>query len=337
MNRVAIVVLNWNGIEDTILCLDSLRAQTYSNRKIIVVDNNSTKDDSVARLEFYKSQYPEDIELIQNSNNLGFAGGVNTGIRWSVENNYDSVALFNNDATADKNWLSELIKAFDDPSIGISTGLLLHTDGKTIDSTGDFYSIWGLPFPRSRGEAVVFAPDSGPVFGASGGATLYRTEVFKTVGLFDEDFFAYYEDVDISFQAQLADWKVHYSSEAIAHHKQGASSNKIPGFTVTQTFKNLPWLFIKNVPRELLLFVGARFLLAYILMFGNAVFNGKGLPAVKGLALATVKIPKKISERLTIQKSKKVPTSYIDRLLWNDLPPDQTGLRKFRGFFTKSE
>jgi GT2 family glycosyltransferase len=216
MNRVAVIILNWNGIKDTISCLDSLIVQTYSDYNIVVIDNGSV-DNSVSVLKKYIDDHADDaIELICNPKNLGFAGGVNTGIRWALDKKFDAVALFNNDATADKDWLSHLVKGLDNKEIGISTGLLLHENGKTIDSTGDWYSKWGLPFPRSRGENTVFAHNDGLVFGASGGATLYRSEMLRDIGLFDEDFFAYYEDADISFRAQLAGWKVNYTSEAIA-------------------------------------------------------------------------------------------------------------------------
>ncbi len=333
---VAVIVLNWNGIDDTIQCLDSLSDQSYKANKIVVIDNGSI-DSSTERLTQLKRDYPDKLEVIYNKINLGFAGGVNTGIRWAIENKYDYVALFNNDATADINWLNELIRDFDDPSIGISTGLLLRADGNTIDSTGEQYSIWGLPFPRSRNNNVIFAPNSGLTFGATGGATIYRTKLFKDIGLFDEEFFAYYEDVDISFRAQLGGWKVNYNSDAIAYHKQGATSSKIPGFTVTQTFKNLPWLFIKNIPRGLIIFIGSRFFVAYILMLGKATLSGNGLAAFKGLIMSLYKTPKKFKERLKIQRLKKVDADYIYDLLWKDLPPDQTGLRKLRGLFTNSK
>lgn len=328
MNRVAIVVLNWNGYEDTIACLGSLAEQTYSDCKIVVIDNGSV-DESVGVLQDYVTKHPG-VELILNKKNLGFAGGVNTGIKWAQNNKFDFVALFNNDALADKDWLKYLIKAFDKEDIGIATGLLLHEDGKTIDSSGDWYSKWGLPFPRNRNENVVFAPDDGLVFGASGGATLYKIAVFKDVGHFDEDFFAYYEDVDISFRAQLAGWKIAYVSSAIAYHKQGATSNKLPGFTVYQTFKNLPWLYIKNVPSKLLLSISVRFFIAYGLIFLNAITHGNAAPALKGLFKSLILTPKKIHERYIIQKRKSVSSEYIKSILWDDLPPDQTGIRKLR-------
>jgi len=333
MNRVAIVVLNWNGIEDTLLCLDSLLQQTYKDYQIVVIDNGSI-DNSVARLQEYIKNHSSEITLLLNKTNLGFAGGVNTGIRWALEKKFDSVALFNNDAVADKLWLESLVTAMTPSEVGIATGLLLHEDGETIDSTGDWYSKWGLPFPRNRDDARNSAPESEYVFSASGGASLYKAAVFQDIGLFDETFFAYYEDTDISFRAQLAGYKITYTPNAVAYHKQGATSSKLPGFTVYQTFKNLPLLFLKNVPRKLLFSVGERFLLAYILMYLNTFTHRSGWPATKGVAKALALSFGALRLRRSIQKNKRVSTSYIKSILWDDLPPDQTGLRKFRKLFT---
>lgn len=334
MNSTLIVVLNWNGISDTLTCLDSLLNQTYSKFHILVVDNGST-DNSKLLLDEYQSDHHDKIDIVYNPSNFGFAGGVNTGIEWALNEDYTYVALFNNDATADKNWLKTLIKAAEPDGVGISTGLLLHEDGKTIDSTGDWYSIWGLSYPRGRGHKVSTAAKAGLVFGATGGASLYKTALLKEIGLFDDDFFAYYEDVDVSWRTQLAGWKVAYDPDAIAYHKQGATSSKIPGFTIYHTFKNLPLLFIKNVPGNLLIPVGARFYLAYWLILGHAIARGNGLPALKGAWMSWVLGFKKIGERNDIQKSKQASNAYIKSILWNDLPPDQTGLRKFRRFFTR--
>jgi len=334
MNRVAIVVLNWNGVKDTLDCLDSLQAQSYENFTIAVIDNGST-DNSYKLLSEYQTKHSANVEVIHNPKNFGFAGGVNTGIEWALNGDYEYIALFNNDANADKDWLKHLINAMQPKEIGISTGLLLHGDGKTIDSTGDWYSTWGLPFPRNRNDKTDKAPSGELVFSASGGASLYKTEMLREIGLFDEDFFAYYEDTDVSFRAQLAGWKVAYTNKAIAYHKQGETSKKMPGFTVYQTFKNLPLLFIKNVPRGLLLSIGIRFYFAYTLMFFNAIVKGSGKPAIKGAWMGFILGFKKLGERREIQSSKQATTKYIKTMLWPDLPPDQTGIRKLRKFFIR--
>ncbi|HEY8992733.1 MAG TPA: hypothetical protein VIM37_02675, partial [Candidatus Microsaccharimonas sp.] len=198
-----------------------------------------------------------------------------------------------------------------------------------------YYSTWGMPFPRNRGNEADEAPASGYVFSGSGGASLYKTALFKEIGLFDESFFAYYEDVDVSFRTQLAGHKVYFTNKAIAYHKQGATSKKIPGFTIYQTFKNIPLLYTKDVPAGLLLPIGIRLFLLYVLIFGNAIKNGSGAYALKGwLASIGYFWTSAIWLRRTIQKRRKVSTSYISSIIVHDLPPEQTGLRRFRQFFT---
>lgn len=329
MTSVLIIVLNWNGIEDTKECLLSLFKQDYSNYKILVVDNGS-KDNSVEELKKIEAEH-SNLTLLTNPKNKGFAGGVNTGITYALNNGFDAVALFNNDAVADKSWLSELVKVFEKKDVCIATGLLLHEDKKTIDSTGDYYSNWGMPFPRNRNDKTSKAPESGYVFSGSGGASLYRTALFREIGLFDEAFFAYYEDIDVSFRSQLAGNKTYYTNKALAYHKQGATSNKIPGFAIYQTFKNIPLLYIKNVPIKLLFPIGIRLLLLYFLMLGNAIKKGAGVPAVKGwLASIGYFWTRSLWQRIPIQLNKRVRAKYINEVILHDLPPDQTGMRNLR-------
>ena len=332
MTSVLIIVLNWNGINDTEECLASLFKQTYKNFRILVVDNGSV-DDSLVRLRKLESKH-ENLSVVANKFNKGFAGGVNTGIKYATSRDFDAVALFNNDAVADEKWLGELVNGLDNKGVSISTGLLLHEDGKTIDSTSEQYSIWGVSYSKLRNEPVPETLESGYVFGATGGASLYKTSLFKEIGMFDETFFAYYEDVDISFRSQLAGYKVYFTHKAIAYHKRGATSKKLPGFTVYQTFKNLPLLYTKNVPAGLLLPIGIRFFLLYILIFGNAIKNGAGFSALKGwLASIGYFWTSSLWSRGAIQRRKKVSTSYINSIILHDLPPEQTGMRRFRKIF----
>jgi len=334
--RAAIVVLNYKAIEDTLACIESLMHQSYKDFHIIVVENGS-RDTSAVELHKLEKKYPEKITVLYNEHNLGFTGGVNTGIEWAQNHQYPYVALFNNDAIADRIWLESLVTKIEtSKELGIVTSLLLRQDGNTIDSTAEQYSTWGLAFPQNRDKPVTEAPQEALIFGATGGASLYRMEMLRDIGVFDESFFAYYEDVDLSFRAQLAGWKIMYTPNAIAYHKQGATSNKMPGgFTIYQTFKNLPLLFTKNVPRGLLFSVGIRFWFAYIMMLGHAIKKGRGWPALKGW-IKSIQLfwTSALPARRKIQSNKKVSTAYIRSILWPDLPPDQTGLRKVRKFFT---
>lgn len=334
MDRLAIIILNWNGIDDTLLCFNSLLKQTVTGFRIVIIDNGS-EDSSVSALKTLQNSNPDLLTVIYNTYNKGFTGGVNTGISWSMEHNFDQIVLLNNDAVVDKAWLENLVKMTTDANVGIVTGLLLNIDGTFIDSTGEQYSNWGLSFPRNRGEQTQLAHEDGFTFGATGGASLYKTALFKDIGLFDETFFAYYEDIDVSFRAQLAGWKVIYTPKAIAYHKQGVTSNKMPGnFSIYQTFKNLPLVYVKNVPKELLWSVGVRFWFAYLMMFGHAIKKGAGKAALKGYLQSVILFwNHALPARRTIQAQKKVKTAYIRKMLWADLPPNQTGLRKVRRFF----
>jgi len=331
MKNTAIIVPNWNGKENLGACLDSLLCQSV-NCTIIVVENASTD----GSLEYIKKNYPA-VELVVNKKNLGFAGGVNSGIRRALELKCDAVALFNNDAVADKEWLKTLfLKLKSEDRLGIVTGKLVEANEFKLDSTGDQYTVWGLPFPRGRGEKNTFKYDKdAEILGASGGASLYRVSMLKEIGLFDEDFFAYYEDVDISFRAQLAGWKILYEPSAVAYHEIGATSSKIPGFTTYQTIKNLPWLFWKNVPRKYLFSVGIRFYLAYFSFVLSAISRGQFMPVIKGLFVSVIFMPKKLIQRHKIQSSAKVSPEYIWSIMTHDLPPNAIKLRKIRSIYHK--
>jgi GT2 family glycosyltransferase len=128
--------------------------------------------------------------LVKNTKNLGFAGGVNTGIKKAIELKCDAVSLFNNDARADKDWLKNLSETlFEDEKTGVVTGKLMGESSDKFDSTGDQYTVWGLPYPRGRGikdKGQYDQPEE--VFAGSGGASLYKTKMLKEIGLFDEDF-----------------------------------------------------------------------------------------------------------------------------------------------------
>jgi GT2 family glycosyltransferase len=263
---------------------------------------------------------------------LGFTGGVNAGIRKAIELGAQYVALFNNDAVADEDWLKHLVTFLDKhEEAGIATSKICDAHKTHLDSTGDIYTIWGLPFPRGRGEEFSGKYDEDTwVFGASGGASLYRIKMLEEIGLFDDDFFAYYEDVDLSFRAQLAGWKVGYVPAAMAYHEIGATSGKLKGFTTYQTMKNLPMLLWRNVPFRLLPVMVPRFYIAYNAFYISAVQRGQLWPALKGELAFVAKIPKKLAQRRKIQKNRKVSVEYINSMLVHDLPPNARRLRNLR-------
>lgn len=338
MARVAIIVLNWNGADDAMACMDSLVAQQGEMPDIILVDNNSS-DDSVATLEKYRKKSTAQIHFIENDVNSGFTGGNNVGLTYALERGYEYIGTLNPDATADNHWVSSLVGELEArPEVGIATGILARHDRLHIDTTGEQYTTWGIPGPRGRDGLLADAPQEAEyIFGSTGGGFIARASMLRDIGLFDEKFFMYFEDVDLSFRAQLAGYKVRYTPGAIAYHKLSASTNKVPGLAVYNTFKNLPMLFVKNVPLPLWLRMYPRFVLAYTLILGNAIVHGSGVPAIKGWLKSWLLIPHMFTERRRIQKATKVPASYIDSIVLHDIPPEQTGLRKFRNFFVRKK
>ena len=324
--KVYVVIPNWNGADRIRACLNSLQHQTEKHQ-IVVVDNGSV-DDSAEIIEKY---YPE-IVLVLHSKNKGFAGGVNAGIRYAIGQKAEYVALLNNDAAAAKDWLENLVKFLDaNPKTGIATSKICDDNKTHIDSTGEEYSVWGLPYPRGRGETNNDKYDKDTwVFGASGGASLYRIKMLEQIGLFDEDFFAYYEDVDISFRGQLAGWKIAYVPKAVVYHEIGATSGSIKGFTTYQTLKNLPLLLWKNVPWRLMPKIWPRLVLAYCGLVVSALSRGHIGPVLKGLAVGTILWPKKLVQRYKIQRNRKVSLDYINSMITHDLPPNARKLRNLR-------
>ena len=320
------VIPNWNGADDIRQCLDSLHAQSLKPH-IIMVDNGSV-DDSVSLVE---KHYPE-VEIIRHDYNKGYAGGVNPGLQLALDRNQDYVAPFNNDAVADKHWLQKLVEYLDEhPKCAVAACKLVSADGSHMDSTGDYYTTWGLPYPRGRGEANSTIYDNlTDIFAASGGASLYRISALREVGLLDEDFFAYYEDVDLSFRLQLADWKVAYVPASIVYHATSTTGSRVKGFFTEQTMKNLPWLLWKNVPAGLLPTILPRFTLVYLFFFGSAIQRGQLWYALKGCGRSLVLLPKKLGQRRHIQKNAKVSTRYIASMLEWDLPPNAARLRALR-------
>ncbi len=321
---LVVVIPNWNGEDFLKECLDSLLSQT-TPLKIVVVDNGS-EDNSLNILESYS-----DIHLIKNDKNEGFSGGVNAGIKWVLNEGYEYIALLNNDAVVETDWLDKLAETMrQSPEAGIVTSKILARSG-TIDSTGECYSIWAIPFPRGRGEVdrgQYDEPKDRSVLAASGGASLYRAEMLQKVGLFDESYFAYYEDVDISIRAQLAGWKVIYEPSAIVHHYIGGTSEKLGDFRLYHMYKNFWFLYLKNIPNPLFIKYLPRFIGVFIFKLLQLIKSLKLVVLVKVLLVIIYRLPEMLIKRLRIQRNKKVDYRYIDSCLYHGPPPSQPGLVK---------
>ncbi len=314
---IYIVIPNWNGKDLLGPNLDSVLAQSIGAH-VVVVDNGSSDGSQ----QFVKENYSR-VELIELDENYGFTGGVNAGIELAMKNGAEFVVLFNNDAVAEKLWLEKLVTtAQAHPEVGIVTSKFMLMDKKHLDSTGDFYTTWGLPFPRGRNELDESRYDNKQeVFGASGGASLYRAKMLEEIGLFDQDFFAYFEDVDMSFRAQLAGWKVRFESTAIAYHHRGATSSKLGDFARYHSSKNFMLTYAKNMPSKLYWKYLPLFSLQLARWFVTSLLRGKVIAFLKGVFAAIGQHPRTVKKRGQIQASRKVPVEYIDSILYHGRPP----------------
>lgn len=310
----AVVIPNWNGIRYLPECLEALLKQ-ISPSQVIVVDNGST-DGSAGLVE---QRFPK-VGLIALDRNHGFAGGVNRGITAALERGAEYIVLLNNDAVVGPRWLGELTAAMEHGDIAASK-ILYYDDHTRLDSAGEFLSKWGLFYPSGRGPAPATDPVGYPdIFAASGGASMFRAEVFKHIGLFDEAFFAYLEDDDLSFRARLSGYRVVFAPKAEVYHHVGGTSSKMGQFTRYQFIRNSWYVFIKNVPNPLLFKMLPRFLLMQALLFGAAVANGAGFTAIRAYFGVLAHFFHLLRQRATIQRSRTTGSNEIEALLTDHWP-----------------
>lgn len=226
---VSIIVLNWNGWKDTIECLNSISKVSYPKFDVIIVDNYS-EDESIVEIEkligIFNNKKSFKSTLIQNKQNYGFAEGNNIGIRFAIKSNCpDYILLLNNDTRVDKNFLHEIVKvAEENLTIGSVQALLLKPGGKIIDSMGQELTTWSA---RDIGMDTEYGNlnENMEIFGACAAAALYRADVLEDVGFFDKDFFAIYEDLDLSWKIRLAGFKSILAVNSHVYHKRNISKN----------------------------------------------------------------------------------------------------------------
>ena len=210
------IIPTWNKRKLLEKCLDSLAKQTVPCT-VTVVDNGST--DGTAQM--VQERFPQ-VDCLSLNQNFGFAKAVNLGIE-NAATRY--VALLNNDAQVDRHWIEVGLGAFENYQDYwfFASRMIDMRDRSRLDSAGDCYGKTGLAYKRGFGEPIERYSESEPVLGASAGAAFYRKDLFTRIGLFDEGYFLYLEDVDLSLRAQLHGFKCLYLPEAIVYHLEGAS------------------------------------------------------------------------------------------------------------------
>ncbi len=277
--KATIVIPNYNGIKYMEDCLDSLFCLEEQELFSVSVVDNGSKDGSP---EMIRAKYPQ-VKLTEFSENTGFCHAVNVGIA-GTETPY--VILLNNDTVVLKGFVKELIAAIEqDETIFAASAMMLQwQDHERIDDAGDQYCVLGWAYSRGKGKAAADYEVPAKIFAACGGASIYRKSILDEIGTFDENHFAYLEDIDICYRAAIYGYHCVYAPKAgVLHAGSATSGSRYNEFKTKHTSANSVYLVGKNMPLLQLLF-NLPFLLAGWLI--KAVFFGKkgmGKLYLKGL------------------------------------------------------
>ena len=331
---VVVIVLNWNGTAVIRACLDGLRGQSFRDFAVLVVDNHSA-DDSPAII---RAEYPE-MELLELSDNHGFARGNNLGIAhvWATRPATRYIALLNNDTLPQPGWLAVLVAALEQrPEMGMAASKILCWDGASqperIDTAGDMFFQHGAAGKRGHGEPADCYGTPEEVFGACAGAALYRCEMLREIGLLDEEFFAYNEDVDLDFRARLAGWRCWYAPAAVVWHRVSYSAQAYSERVVYWSKRNSAWVLVKNWP--------ARFFLRYALpLLGynflsdlRWIFGGRAKAVLRGRWHAVLGLRRMLRKRAVILAARKITDKELDRWIVRRTPWCEATRRALRRY-----
>jgi len=323
--KVAIVIVNWNGLKFLNACFSALMKQTYTDFNIIFVDNGSID----ASVQFVGDNFKQlKIITIPLTNNTGFALGNNIGIRKALEDkDVDCIVCLNNDTIVDEHWLEELVKtATNSSSIGMVSSLALFPDntihnaglslenGLEINEAGGISIGYGKNCDYFQKEIEVFAP--------GGMSSLYKRQCVEDVmavngEFFDEDFFAYVEDSDVGFMAQLLGWGCIFNPRAKLIHFQSQTFGRASARKVFYIKRNTVLLAVKYLSlRDLFCFIYYQIVLNFSYLNKNNSHNNKKsskigvrqliLSVIKGYVCSILLLPKMLKKRGNIMKYKKV-------------------------------
>lgn len=310
--KASVIIPNWNGKKLLEECLMSLQIQTYKGFEIILVDNNSI-DDSI---NYVEENFP-DVRIIKLNKNYGFAKAVNEGVKKSQA---EYVVFLNNDTAVDKDWLKNLIRCADShlDVISVNSKLLNFYNKEIIDGVGIRINEVGQA--RSIGWQE---EDRGQynkeeyIFGATGGASLFRRVGFMKLGGFDENYFMYSEEVDFAFRAQLQGYKSVYCPKGIVYHKHKATSKKFPAKIEYWQFRNMTQTIIKDFPTPLIWknWTWLKIILVHLNTIFYQLKNGFIWPPILSEFWLIVHLPGLLKQRKRIQSSKIVSDEYIATFL----------------------
>lgn len=277
--------------------------------KVFEISEDEAKQGKFNKPLYEKFDVDRRMILIKNKDNYGFTGGNNIGIKFAlIVLNPDYILLLNNDTVVNKKFLIEMVKVAErDEKIGIIQSKILSINNtKEIDAVGIGVSKYGRVYQIGYKEKDVGQYDTvQEIFGACACSALYRSIMFDQVGLFDRDFFIYYEDVDISWRARLFGWKCFYVPTSIVYHVHSASGSSIKQYFLA---RNKIFYLLKNAPLYMVVF-GILALLATIIKEKNEIKFMK----IKGVVDAFNYIPKMLEKRKKLQSLQSIDNKKIKK------------------------
>ena len=304
--KVSVVVLNYNGMEHLDVCLKSLLRQTYKNYEIIVADNGST-DGSVA---FIKENFPE-VQVMEHGENFGFAKGNNLAMEMAIKNRATYVALLNNDTEVDENWLGAMVEAVESsPDIGaVQSKMLLFDERGKINSGGGEVNFTGHAWPVGLLEEDIGQHKQREIELACAGSMLIKSAVLEEVGLFDEDYFIYHEDTDLSWRIRLAGYKIMFVPDSVVYHKYSASFENKEKYYLLE--RNRLLTLLKNYSLKSLILISPGIVFSEIAVLYYSLVSGWILKKLNSYMWNLRQVGNTLRKRNEIKKIRKLPDSKV--------------------------
>jgi len=308
---VAVLIVNWNGGPLLRQCLQSLAGQRRQPDHVFVVDNAST-DDSLVLAE----RELAGVELIRLTTNTGFARANNIGAR--AARRFDALALLNPDAFPEPEWLEALVAAAErEPTVAaFASQMLLHSAPDYLDGAGDSYHVSGRAWRNGhRALRISWPAADADVFAACAAAALYRREAFEEAGGFDEEYFSYFEDVDLGFRLRLLGHRCLYVHSAVVRHMSSAIGGYRSDFAVYHGERNAVWTFFKNMPTPLLFLYLPQHVVMNVAALLYYPWRGQGLVVLKAKLDALRGLPSMFAKRKGVQAMRRTEVSAVRRAL----------------------
>jgi GT2 family glycosyltransferase len=309
---VSILIITWNNRNHLFGCLDHLLTQTLDKFEVVLVDNGSED----GALDGLYENYPSlDLKIHKLSSNLGYAAANNIGARLARGK---WLALLNADAFPRPDWLEKLVMtATKENGYDFFASRQIQADKPDLlDGAGDAYHISGLAWRRHYNKTVQEnGTQSKEVFSVCPTAALYRREAFLNAGGFDEDYFSYFEDVDLGFRLRLAGKKCLYVPDAVVHHVGSASTGKRSDFSVYYGYRNMIWTFFKDMPSPLIWFFLPVHVVTLLFFVVYLSLRGQGKVILRAIRDAVRGLPGVLEKRNVIQKNKKIKPSELLKVM----------------------